>query len=175
MARTAISGAVVVVLAAGLVVSGSAIGITTIWPVLLAIAVGLAARPLTIGRVVAYVAGAIISWVMLAVRAGYLPDVVASEAVVLVVGVVLLTILAVLTADRVPLWAGLAGYAAFAGLYEPMFAEVPTAFLTESPAALVTVLLAAGAGILIAEVADLATGGRRGTAERVELVDGGVA
>lgn len=175
MARTAISGAIVALLAALVAVSGGAIGITTVWPVLLAVAVGLAARPLTLGRVVAYVVGATASWIALAIRAGYLPDVAASQAVVVVGAVVLLTVIAALTADRVPLWAGLAGYAAFAGLYEPMFAATPTAFLTESPPALVTVLLAAGVGILVAELADLVTGSRRTTREPIELADGGVA
>jgi hypothetical protein len=53
---------------------GSTLGITTLWPVLLAVAVGLAAGHITLGRVVAYVLGAVVSWVAAAVGAAALPQ-----------------------------------------------------------------------------------------------------
>jgi hypothetical protein len=54
---------------------GSAIGITTVWPVLLGVAVGLAVWPLSLGRVGAYVLGAVVGWVAMAMYAGFLPHV----------------------------------------------------------------------------------------------------
>jgi hypothetical protein len=179
MARTAIAGAVVALLAAVLAVIGSAIGITTLWPVLLAVAVGLAAGHITLGRVAAYVLGAVFSLIAAAVGAAALPQGGIPDAIVVVLGVALITAVAVVSSNRMPLWAGLAGYAAFAGLYEPIYAENPTLFASEAPIALVTVLLAAALGVAIATVAELLTAGaterRITTAEEVELVDGGVA
>jgi hypothetical protein len=158
MGRTVIHGAIVAVLVALIAAVGSAIGITTVWPVLLAVAVGLAAWPLSLGRVGAFVLGAVVGWLAMALRAGFLPDTAFARALVVLVGVVLIAAVAALTSDLVPLWAGLAGYAAFAGFYEPMFADAPTLFLSESPGALVTVLLAGGLGMAIAGLAELVTG-----------------
>jgi hypothetical protein len=160
MARTVIHGVVVAVLVAILAAVGSAIGITTVWPVLLGVAVGLAAWPLSLGRVGAFVLGAVVSWVAMAMYAGFLPHVAFSRALIVLIGVMLLTIVAALTADLVPLWAGLVGYAAFTGLYEPLYAESPTLFLSESPGALLTVLLAGAVGLAIAGLATLVTGGQ---------------
>lgn len=161
MARTVISGVLVAVLVAVVTMIGSAIGITSVWPVLLAAAVGLALAPVTIGRLAAMVVGAIVGWVFFAVRAGFLPDVAAARALTVVGGVLVLTAIAAVSMDRAPLWAGLAGYAAFTGLYEPLNAANPTAFLAESPVALLTVLLATAIGFAIAEVADLLGGAAR--------------
>jgi hypothetical protein len=174
MARTAIIGAVVALLAALLAVGGSVLGITTLWPVLLAVAVGLAAGHVTLGRVIAYVVGAGTSWVTAAIGAGVLPQTALSDVIVVILGIAILTVIAALTADRVPLWAGLAGYAAFAALYEPLYAANPTLFLSESPVALVTVLLAGALGIAIATVAELLTAGAgRRIVTTDEVVEGG--
>jgi hypothetical protein len=179
MARTVILGAVVALLAALLAVVGSPLGITTLWPVLLAVAVGLAAGHVTLGRVVAYVLGTVVSLVAMAVSAAALPQTGLSDAIVVVLGVVLLTVVAVVSGGRAPLWAGLAGFVAFAAYYEPIYAANPTLFLSEAPVALITVLLAGALGIAIATVAELLSGGAPArtvtTIEEVELVDGGVA
>jgi hypothetical protein len=179
MARTALTGAVVALLAAVLAVTGSALGVTTLWPVLLAVAVGLVAGRITLGRVVAYVVGVVVSWVTMALGAAVLPQTGVSDAIVVVLGVGILAVIATLSADRAPLWAGLAGYAAFAALYEPLYAANPTLFLVESPVALITVLLAGALGVAIATVAELLTAGtserRVVVADETELVDGGVA
>lgn len=158
MTRTVVHGAIVAVLAALLAAIGSAIGIPTIWPVLLGVAVGLAVWPMSLGRVGAFALGAVVSWGVMALRAGVLPDLGLSRALIVLIGIVLIAAVAVVTADHVPLWAGLVGYAAFAALYEPMFADSPTLFLSESPGALLTVLLSGGVGLAIAGLADLLTG-----------------
>ena len=159
MARTAFIGAVVALLAALVVVGGGLLGITAIWPVLLAVGVGLASRPVTIGRIAAYVIGTLAAWAAIALGAGALPQTAIADAIAVVAALVILTAIAAVTADRVPLWAGLAGYAAFAGYYEPLYDANPTLFLSESPVALLTVLLAGAVGFVIAGVADLLTAG----------------
>ncbi len=159
MARTALIGAVVMLLTALVVVGGAPLGITTVWPVLLAIGVGLAARPVTIGRIAAYGIGAAAAWAAIALGAGALPQTAIADAIAVLAALLVLTTIAAVTADRFPLWAGLAGYAAFAGYYEPIHAANPTLFLTESPVALLTVLLAGAIGFAIAGVADLLTAG----------------
>jgi hypothetical protein len=159
MARTAIMGAIVVLLVAVLAMTGTAIGITSIWPVLLAVAVGLVAGHVTLGRVAAFIVGAVASWMAVALGAAALPQTGLAAAIAIVVGLGIITAIAAVSGDRVPLWAGIAGYAAFAALYEPIYAANPTLFLSESPVALLTVLLAGALGMAIAAVADLLTTG----------------
>ncbi|TVR22092.1 MAG: hypothetical protein EA387_09200 [Nitriliruptor sp.] len=159
MARTALIGAVVALLVALVAVGGAPLGITTIWPVLLAIGVGLAARPVTIGRIAAYAVGTAAAWAAIALGAGALPQTASADAIAVLAALAILIVLAAVTADRFPLWAGLAGYAAFAGYYEPIYAANPTLFLSESPVALLTVLLAGAVGFAIASLADLLTAG----------------
>ena len=159
MARTALIGAVVALLTALVVVGGGLLGITTIWPVLLAVGVGLAARPVTIGRIAAYAVGTLAAWAAIALGAGALPQTAIADAISVVAALLILTAIAAVTADRFPLWAGLAGYAAFAGYYGPLYDANPTLFLSESPVALLTVLLAGAIGFAIAGVADLLTAG----------------
>lgn len=166
MARTALIGVIVTLLAALVAMGGSAFGITTVWPVLLAVAVGLSAGGLTIGRIVAYVIGTLAGWASIALGAGLLPQTGLADAIALVVALGILTVIAAVTADRFPLWAGLAGYVAFTAFYEPTYAANPTLFLSESPVALLTVLLAGGIGFAIAGLAALLTAG---TAETDEL------
>lgn len=158
MSSTVVRGAVIALVAALVAVTGNAFGIDAVWPVLLAIAVGLAAAHLSAGRVVAFVVGAVVSWLMFALRAALLPDLALSQALLLVVGVLLLTLMAALSSERLPLWAGLVGYAAFSAHYEPIYALTPTRFLAESPISLVTVLLAAAVGFIGAVVAQIVTG-----------------
>ncbi|MFA9431524.1 hypothetical protein [Egicoccus sp. AB-alg2] len=157
MTRTVLTGAVIALVAAGLAVAGGALGITTLWPVLLAAAIGLAGGHVTIGRVAGFVIGSVAAFVAMAVQAGVLPALPSAQAIVLIVVIVVLTVVAAVSGDRVPLWAGLAGYAAFAALYEPMYADRPTAFLAEAPVAFVTVLLATALGAAAATLAELVT------------------
>lgn len=172
--RILIRGAVLALVAAVLALSGGALGIDTLWPVLLAAAVGLAAASsLSVGRGAAFVGGVLVGWVALAIRAGLLPDTVAARAIVVVIGIAVVTAIAAATADLAPMWAGLAGYAAFAAFAEPILAASPTGFLGESVVAVVTVLLATALGFGAALLGDLAAS--FGSSTSSELVDGEVA
>lgn len=154
--RTVLGGAVVALVAGVLAIVGPGIGITTLWPFLLAAGVALAAGPAVASRTGAFVLGAIVSFVAMALRAGFLPDVGLSAALVVALAVAVLTLVAAVTQGLVPLWASLAGYAAFAGFYGPTYSDSPTTFVADAPVALLTVLLAAGIGAIVAIVAELA-------------------
>lgn len=155
MSSTLVRGGVAALAVALTALAGSALGIADPWPVVLALAVVLVPGGTTIGRVGAALVGAILGWVAIAVQAGFLPASSASTLLVSVGAVVLLVLVAVATAERLPLWAGLAGYAVFVGYYLPTFEASPTAFLSESPVAFVSVLLALGIGALAGVAADL--------------------
>lgn len=175
MSRTVINGAVVALLAALLAATAGALGITTIWPVLLAVAVGLVAGHVTLGRIAAFAVGALVSWLAMALGAAALPQTGLADAIAVFLGLAILAVISIATADRAPLWAGLIGYAAFAGLYEPIFAANPTLFLSESPLALLSVLLSGALGLSIAALAQLVpTGSEPSVVVGDEVTEGGV-
>lgn len=155
MLRTLTLGVVVALVAGALVLTGDTIGITNVWPVLLAVAIGVAAGAAVLPRTGAAAAGAVVGFLAYAAQIGALPATDGAVALTVVVAVLVLTALAAVTGGALPLWAGLAGYAAFAGLYAPLAAASPTTFLTDAPRALVTVLLALGIGALVAVVSGL--------------------
>ncbi len=154
--RTVIGGAVVALLAGALAFIGPGIGINTLWPFLLAAGVALAAGPAVASRTGALALGTLVGFAAMALTAGVLPQVPLSDAIAVVVAVAILTLVAALTRGLLPLWAGLAGYAMFVGYYRPTYVDSPTTFLADAPVALVTVLLAAGVGAIVAIVAELA-------------------
>lgn len=147
----------VIAVAAGLVAALPAtLGLSSPWPVLLVAAVALA-RPLRPGAIAAVLVGAAAWWLGIALRAGVLADTTSSLVIAAVVAVGVCTAAAVISRERLPLWAGLLGIAAFGGIYEPMFADEPTKFLTQSVLALASVVVAVGVGTLAAIAADLLT------------------
>jgi hypothetical protein len=154
--RTVIGGAVVAVIAGVLAIVGPSIGLDTLWPFLFAAAVALASGPAIASRVGALALGAVVAFVTNAIYAGFVPQTSLTRALMVVLGVGLLTVAAALTGGLLPLWAGLAGYALFAGYYGPTYADSPTTFAADAPVALVTVLLAAGVGAIVAILAELA-------------------
>lgn len=150
----------------GVVVAGAAaivaalpdlLGLSSPWPILLVTAVAFAApaRPAVIGAVLV---GAGSWWLGIALRAGFLPDATSSLVIAAVIAVAICTLVATFTRERMPLWAGLVGIALFGAIYEPMFASEPTRFLSQSPLALASVVVAIGIGTLAAIAADLIAG-----------------
>ena len=155
-------GAIVAGAVALAVVLSTAIGLSSPWPVLLTAAVALV-RPLRPGPVVALLVGASAWWLAMALRAGVLADSTSSEVIAAVIAVAICTVAAAASREWMPLWAGLAGAAVFAGLYEPVFADSPTHFLTDSPLAFASVVVAVGLGTVAAAVAAVL---ERSTSER---------
>lgn len=150
---TLLRGVVVAGVVALVIAVPSIIGLSSPWPLLLAAAVAFA-RPIRPGIVGAFLTGAAAWWFAMALRAGVLPDAVWSEVVAATLAIGVCVLAAMVSSERLPLFAGLAGIAAFAGLYEPAFAESPTHFLSESPLALGAVVVATGLGFLAASIVD---------------------
>ena len=116
------------------------------------------------GKVVGFLAGFVLAWLGFALRAAVLPDSSAGRAVAAFLVVALIAVVAAASRGRLPLWSGLVGAAAIVGAYEAVYTSAPSQFISESPAAATTVLLAVGLGFLatavIAPQADsIATGG----------------
>jgi hypothetical protein len=105
-------------------------------------------------RAAAFVLGVLAAWGGFALRAGVLPDVPLGRALAVVSALSLVTAVATATAGRLPLWAGLAGTATFAGAYTAAYVADPPAFATASVTALTSVLLAAAIGFLVVTVVD---------------------
>jgi hypothetical protein len=154
--RTVIGGAVVALIAGVLAFIGPSIGLTSLWPFVLAAGIALAAGPAVASRIGAVALGTVVGFFAMALQAGFLPQSAASTAIAIVLAIGILTLVAALSQGLLPLWAGLAGYALFVGYYAPTYAESPTTFLADAPVALVTVLLAAGVGAIVALVAEVA-------------------
>lgn len=132
-------------------------GLSSPWPLLLAAAVAFAS-PARVSAGLSMLLGAAAWWFAMALRAGVLPDALWAEVVVATLAIAIVVVAAAVSRERLPLFAGLAGLAAFAGVYEPLFAESPTAFLAASPLAFGAVVVAIGLGVLTASVVD-AVGG----------------
>lgn len=98
-------------------------------------------------RIGGFLVGFAVAWVGYALRAGMLPDTAAGRAVTVFGVIVVLVVVAAVSGERVPLWAMLVGSAALVGAYEQTYAASPSLFLTDSPTAATTVLLAAALGV----------------------------
>lgn len=127
-------------------VSGRPLALESLWPLFIAAAVAFVPGTALAGRLGAFAAGVAAGWFAFFLRGGVLPDVPLGRALFLAVPVLLVAIVAGGTRDRLPLWAGLAGFGMFGAAYHPVFAASPSDFLSESIATLTTVLLAAGIG-----------------------------
>lgn len=86
--------------------------------------------------------GVLASLLGFALRAAELPDTAGGRAVAVVVVVLLCTVVAVVSRQRIALWAPLLGAAAFAGAYERVYAVAP-AELPDTALTTVTALLMA--------------------------------
>jgi hypothetical protein len=98
-------------------------------------------------RIGGFLVGFAAAWAGYAARAGMLPDMAAGRAVAVFAVLVVLVAVAVVSGEHVPLWAMLVGSAAMVGAYEQTYAASPSLFLTDSPTAATTVLLAAALGV----------------------------
>jgi hypothetical protein len=141
-------GLALAVLAGALALVSGPLSLQFTWPLLLGAAVALVSTRHLAGRVGAFVIGLAATWVGFALRAAVLPDIPAGRALAAAVPVLLVTVAAAASAGRLPLWAGLAGMAAYAGGYDAMFRASPSDFATQSVVAMTSVLLASAIGLL---------------------------
>jgi hypothetical protein len=86
------------------------------------------------------------------VRAQFLPDTSSGRAVAVGLVVVLCTLVAALSADRLALWSVLLGTGAFAGAYEFTYNAAPPELLDTSLSTATTLLFTVGIGFLAASL-----------------------
>lgn len=152
MGRRLASGGLLALVAALIIGLSDALGLDLQHVALLGAALGgaLGLVPHTPdwGKPVGFLVGFLVAWIGFALRAAVLPDAASGRAVAAFIVVAVLAVIGVVSAGRLPLWTGLIGAAAIAGAYELVYTEAPSQFLTDSPAAATTVLLASALGYL---------------------------
>ncbi|TGN32892.1 hypothetical protein [Aeromicrobium chenweiae] len=152
MKTRVIKGAVLALFGALTIAFGQWFGLDLDQVALLGVALGAVIglvpdRSLT-ERIIGFAIGFVLAWIGYAIRAAILPDTATGRAVVVFAVIIVAMLIAVVTASRVPLWAMLVGSAAIVGAYEQTYAASPTLFLSDSPTAATTVLLACAMGVL---------------------------
>lgn len=166
--QQSIVGGSLAVAAALSVLLSDAFGLELVHVTLLGLALGavvaLAGSGSVALRLAALAVGVVVCWFGYGLRAGYLPDTDLGRAVVFAATIAVVTVVAALSAGRLPLWPMLVGVAAVAGAYETTFAANPPLFMTESVVAVTSVLLATLVGFVVA----VATAAPQPTADAAE-------
>jgi hypothetical protein len=151
--RRAILAGVALGLAAGLLfVYHDALRLTVAWPVILGFALwGAVGREGSRGLMVAIGAavGVAVGYAAYAVVAELLPVTNLSLGISVGLGVGVLALVGVLAGDRLPLASLLLGFAAFAGLFEPLWAESPANFRSHGLETLTVAILGVLIGALV--------------------------
>ena len=158
--RNNIVGGVVLAVVAALVVGlGQVLGLDLQHVALIGAALGgvlgLVPDRTPAERIGGFLVGFVVAWAGFAVRAAVLPDTASGRAVAAFLVVAICMIVAAgmtVTPARLPLWAMLVGVAAIVGAYEETYTNAPSQFLSESPTAATTVLLAVSLGYLATAV-----------------------
>ena len=138
----------------------------TVFGASLGAVLGLVRDRSVLGRLGGFLIGVLVAWIGYALRAQFLPDVPAGEALALVVVVVLITVMAVASGGRLPMWAGLLGAGALFGAYEELYVAAPYNFLSQSVVAVSSLLVPVAMGFLVGVVTstmwgeDASDGGR---------------
>jgi hypothetical protein len=99
-------------------------------------------------RIAGFAFGFVLAWIGYAIRAAVLPDTATARAIVVFVVIAAAMLIAVASNGRLPLWSFLVGSAAMVGAYEQTYAASPSLFVSDSPVAATTILLAVGMGVL---------------------------
>ena len=110
--------------------------------------IGLVPHDPPLGKLGGFALGFAVAWMAFAIRAAVLPDSTTGRAVAAFVVILILGGAAAVSSGKVPLWSSLVGAAAMVGAYETSYGNSPSTFLTTSPQAASTVLLAAGFGYI---------------------------
>ncbi|HET7072204.1 MAG TPA: hypothetical protein VFI40_15370 [Nocardioides sp.] len=166
MRTTMLTGGVLVVAAVAIVMLSSTLGLEVESVALMGAATGaviaLVPDRTPQARLIGFLVGFGASWLAYLVRAGFLPDTHAGHALAVGLVVIVCTLVAGLSRDRVPLWATLVGAAALTGSYETTYVEAPSQVLSTSASSSTSVLLAVALGFFAAA---LVAPGRRADGE----------
>lgn len=99
-------------------------------------------------RLIGFAIGFALAWIGYGVRAAMLPDTATGRAVAVFAVIIIAMLVVLATGSRIPLWSTLVGAAALVGAYEQTYADSPSLFLSDSPTAATTVLLACAMGVV---------------------------
>lgn len=156
MRRTLLAGALLALGAALLAVHGGHLGLeasrVALFGIVMGGVLGLVPGTSPTGRASAFGIGFVTTWAAYGLRAGVLPDIPSGRGIAAFLVVAVITAVAVVSRERLPLWAGLLGAGLMAGAYETTFTITPPAFATESLTAATGALLAAAVAYLLAIV-----------------------
>jgi hypothetical protein len=156
---TLLGGLVVAVSTAALALVGGALGLETLWPVVLGAGVGLLLGVPRPQHVVGLIAGGTVAALGAAAELLLLPDAPFSKALAVAVALVVLTLLSALGRRQVSLAVLLIGWAVMTALLAPRLAVDVTRLGDATASAVAESLLGMGLGLLSAQVAALV--GRR--------------
>lgn len=152
MKNLAIRGAVLALFGALTIGLGDVLGLDLNQVALLGVAlggvIGLVPDRSQTERIVGFLAGFGLAWIGYAARAALLPDTSLARAIVVFLLILAAMGISLATGSRLPLWSLLVGAAAMVGAYEQTYAASPSLFVTDSPTAATTVLLAVAMGAL---------------------------
>ncbi len=171
MRTSLLGGLVVAVSTAALALVGGALGLETLWPVVLGAGIGLLLGVPRPQHVLALVAGGGVAALGTAAELLLLPDAPFSKALAVAVALVVLTVISALGRGQVSLAVLLIGWAVMTALLAPRLAVDVTRLGGATAIAVAESLLGLGLGLLSAQVAALvgrrvrarATDGPRGT------------
>lgn len=104
-------------------------------------------------RLAGLVAGIVVAWVGFLVRAALLPDTPSGRAVTVAAVVLLCTVIAAVSAERLALWSLLVGAAAMSGAYEYTFAAAMPEAASTSVTAATALLVTVAVGFLVGALA----------------------
>lgn len=150
MLRTIIVGAVLAVAAALALIISDALGWSLDAVVLVGAAaggvVGLVADRGPVARVLSFLLGILAAAIGYVLRAAVLPDNTNARALVAALVILIVALIAGVSGNRLPFWAGLVGVVALAGAYEEAFTASPGSVLTTLPVWLTSVVVMAAVG-----------------------------
>lgn len=150
MLRTLLSGCVLALVTAVVLLfgGGSDLEHVALLGAALGGVIGLVPHDPPLGKLGGFAAGFVAAWIAFGVRAALLPDATFGRALAAFMVILICGAVAAISAGKVPLWSTLVGVAAIVGAYESAYTSSPPTFLTTSPQAATTVLLAAAFGFI---------------------------
>ena len=176
--RTLLAGLVVAASGAALTLVGATLGVADVWPVLLVAAAGLLVGVPRLRHALALATGVLGGSVTVWTGAAVLPAAPLGLATATATGILLLTVVTLATRGRLRLSVQLVGWAAAIASTGPAAARATTGgavLLTAIAGSAVTLLVASGLGLLVAQVTQLvATGTLRRPGDGTAAVIGPV-
>jgi hypothetical protein len=157
MKRTVIGGVALALVAAAAVYVGDALNLG-LGNTLLGVSAGgvlaLAPGEHKMGRLAGFLIGVLLTFVGYGLNAQFMPASSGGAAVTAIITLALVTVAAVISMGRMPLWSLLLGVVGFVGAYDYIYDDKPYDFLNSSVQTLGAFLVTFGLGYLVAVVVD---------------------